>query len=60
MLILLPLSEEVNLYISSDECVEAVMSSVWSFFWELMTGETIWSFLEPLVLDYYRFREGLH
>lgn len=52
MLILLALSEEVNLYISSDECVKAVMSSLWSFFWELMTGETIWSFLEPLVLDY--------
>lgn len=28
MLRLLPLSEEVNLYISSDECVKAVMSSV--------------------------------
>lgn len=54
MVRLLPFSEEVNLCILSNEYVKAVMSSVLSlFFWELMIRETIWPFLEPLVLNYY-------
>lgn len=47
-------SGEVNLYISSDACVKALMSSMRSTFsGKLMTGDTVWSFLWPLVLGYY-------
>lgn len=53
MVRLLPFYEEVNLYILSNGYVKAVMSSVQSFFWELIIRERIWPFLEPLVLDYY-------
>lgn len=46
-------SEEVNWYILSNECVKAVKRSMQSFFYGLMNGEKIWSFLQPLVLHYY-------